>query len=59
MPGIVTTFVFPPIPNRNFDWSAVYDNYDGAPDSENRNQVGHGPTEAAAVADLKESYPIL
>lgn len=44
---IITSFDFPPIPIRNFDWSAVTDNYDeGAP-------VGHGRTEAEAIADLQ------
>jgi hypothetical protein len=54
---ITTSFIHPPIPNRNFDWSATYDDYDGAEDSGNRNQVGFGPTEAAAIEDLTENHP--
>jgi hypothetical protein len=43
---IRTEHVFPPIPLRQFDWSAVLDDYDpGCP-------IGQGPTEEAAVADL-------
>ena len=49
---IRTSYDHPPIAIRAFDWSAVTDNYDGAPDS--RCPVGHGETEAAAVADLLE-----
>lgn len=50
---IITEFVYPPIPIRDFDWSAVDgDTYDGAPDSGNRHQVGCGRTEKEAIADL-------
>lgn len=43
---IRTSFVYPPIPTRAADWSAVVDGYDeGDP-------IGRGPTETAAVADL-------
>ena len=50
---IRTTFVYPPIPIRDFDWSATDDDtYDGAEDSGNRNQIGYGRTEQEAVADL-------
>lgn len=39
-----------PIPMRQFDWTAVDDNYEpGCP-------IGYGRTEAEAVADLKEQY---
>lgn len=48
--NIRTTYVFPPIPDRNFDWSAVDDDtYDG-PGS----PIGYGPTELDAIADLME-----
>lgn len=50
---IVTSFVYPPIPIRSFDWSAVFDDYDGAPDAGWQPQ-GSGPTEEAAIADLLE-----
>lgn len=52
MKRIVTTLVHPPIPDRRFDWQAVFDDYDGAPDA--HYPVGHGPTEAAAIADLMQ-----
>ena len=51
---IHTSFDYPPIPIRSMDWSAVTDNYDGAEDSGNRGQIGRGPTEEAAIADLLE-----
>ena len=49
---ICTACDFPPLPIRQFDWSAVLDNYDGADDSSTRYQVGHGATEAEAIDDL-------
>ena len=49
---IETTHVFPPIPVRQFDWSAVdADTYD--PDPEAHSPVGWGATEADAITDLK------
>ena len=44
---IRTSFDYPPIPIRSFDWSAIDDDtYDyDAP-------IGQGPTEQAAIADL-------
>lgn len=51
---IVTTHVYPPIPERCFDWAAVDDDtYDGAPDAAHQ-IVGQGATEAAAILDFKE-----
>ena len=45
---ITTEHVYPPIPIRDFDWCAYEGDYDlGA-------IVGWGPTEEAAIADLKE-----
>ena len=50
---IVTEYVYPPIPDRGMDWSAVLRDYDGAPDSKGPNsRIGRGPTETSAVADL-------
>ena len=50
---IVTQFVYPPIPIRQFDWSAIDDDsYDGADDSSC--PVGHGATEQDAIDDLLE-----
>jgi len=47
-PKIITRNDCPPIPDRSFDWSAVTDNYDlDYP-------IGHGATEAEAIADLKQ-----
>lgn len=46
---IVTEHVYPPIPMRQFDWSAVDgDTYDGS------GPVGTGATEQEAIADLLE-----
>ena len=53
--NIRTTFIFPPISVRCFDWQAVDDDtYDGAPDSATRNHIGYGRTEAEAISDLME-----
>lgn len=47
---IQTTYVYPPIPIRDFDWCAVDDDtYDGE-----GCPIGYGATEQAAVADLLE-----
>lgn len=54
---IRTDYWAKPIPDRSFDWSAVDDDtYDGAPDSSTRNQIGHGATEAEAIAELIERF---
>ena len=50
---IVTHYDPKPIPDRSFDWSAVSENYDGAPDAPDM-PIGYGETEAAAIADLIE-----
>ena len=47
-PRVVTSFVYPPIPVRKFDWCAYRD---GAEESGN---YGWGHTEAEAIADLQE-----
>lgn len=45
---IVTDFVYPPIPDRRFDWSAIDDNtYDGE-----GCPIGRGATEQEAIDDL-------
>lgn len=51
-PPIVVEHVYPPIPDRSCDWSAVREGYDGAPDS--KCLVGRGPTAQAAINDLLE-----
>ena len=44
--SIRTEYVYPPIPKRDWDWSAVRDGYEpGDP-------IGYGPTEADAIRDL-------
>lgn len=48
MHKIITTYIYPPIPDRNWDWQATLDGYEpGDP-------IGHGPNEDAAKADLLE-----
>lgn len=49
---IITNFVYPPIPIRNCDWSAVFDDYDGAEDS--NCPLGRGATEKEAIQALIE-----
>src|ERR1700745_423061 len=48
----------PPIPIRNFDWSAWYDppghEWDGDP--EGKPDIGHGATEQEAIQDLIDNY---
>lgn len=54
---IVTSYYAPPIPLRQFDWSAIdEDTYDGAPDSGTRHQIGYGRTEADAIKELMEMF---
>jgi hypothetical protein len=43
---IVTDFVYPPIPIRSMDWSAVRDGYDAG------DLIGRGPTELDAIVEL-------
>lgn len=47
---IVTTCIFPPIPDRRNDWCAHYDG------DEESGQYGYGATEAEAVADFRDNY---
>ncbi len=47
---IITEYVYPPIPVRQFDWAAYRDGYE--PDS--GSPVGWGATEAEAIAELRE-----
>lgn len=51
---IVTAYIYPPIPERCFDWQATREGeYDGAPDAGwPPNCIGFGPTEQAAIDDL-------
>jgi hypothetical protein len=45
-PNIITQFIHPPIPDRSFDWSAVYEGYEGG------DPIGYGRTEWEAMQDL-------
>jgi hypothetical protein len=55
---IVTSYDYPPIPTRDFDWSAIdEDTYDGTEDSGPiAHMCGHGATEEAAIQDLKNQF---
>lgn len=44
--NIKTSFVYPPIPVRDFDWQAYEEGYEPG------DALGHGATEAQAIADL-------
>lgn len=50
---IVTEHVYPPIPDRRFDWLAYRDGAE-PPDSDGvgGSPFGYGPTEQAAIDDL-------
>lgn len=43
---IITSYDFPPIPDRNFDWSAIRYDYDPG------DIIGYGSTEKEAINDL-------
>ena len=46
MTKIITANIYPPIPDRRFDWTAVTDDYEpGCP-------IGYGRTEQEAIQDL-------
>lgn len=49
---IVTDFDMKPIPTRNHDWTATFDDYDGTEDS--GCPLGSGATEREAIQDLVE-----
>jgi hypothetical protein len=54
---IITHYIYPPIPNRNMDWSAVTENYDADCDQDgyfSHDPIGYGKTESEAVMDLLE-----
>ena len=46
MSKIVTTFYYPPIPIRDYDWMATREDYDEG------DLIGHGKTEQMAIDDL-------
>jgi len=45
---IITNYLFPPIPDRNFDWHATIEG------REEKGINGFGATEQEAIEDLKE-----
>ncbi len=47
-------FVYPPIPLRQFDWCATFDNDE--PDDDGNMLAGYGKTEAEALEDLLTTY---
>jgi len=49
--GWLISFDFPPIPCRQFDWSATHPDYDGAEDA-NDDRVVHGATRDAVIAEI-------
>lgn len=52
---IVTSYDYPPIPIRSFDWNATFDDYDGAPDGGHQCS-GSSYTELGAVEELYSDY---
>ena len=55
---IRTDYWAKPIPDRRFDWSATYDDYEADCDQDgffSTSPVGYGRTEAEAVIDLIEN----
>ena len=46
--GIITSHDYPPIPLRQYDWSAIRNDYDEG------DLIGHGRTEQEAIDNLKE-----
>ena len=50
MTKIITRCIYPPIPDRRFDWLAYYEDQDEC------GPFGYGRTEADAIADLRDNY---
>ena len=48
MSKIITSFDYPPIPIRKYDWSAIREDYDEG------DLIGYGETEKEAIEDLIE-----
>jgi hypothetical protein len=46
MDKIITSYVYPPIPIRNYDWSAIREDYEPG------DLIGTGRTEQDAIDDL-------
>lgn len=55
---ILTAYWAKPIPRRDCDWSATYDDYEGGDGySEPSGPIGFGATEQEAIDDLVENHP--
>lgn len=54
-PNIVTRYWAKPIPVREFDWAAWYD--DTEPNDDGQMDVGFGRTRQEAIADLVSNFP--
>jgi len=50
---IVLDYWQKPIPMRTADWTAIFDDYDGAPDA--HSPIGYGETKEEAIADLLDT----
>jgi len=50
MKKLVTDYVFPPIPDRCYDWIAYIDG------DEEKREYGWGKTEAEAIQDWRDQY---
>ena len=46
MDKIITSYDYPPIPTRDYDWSAIREGYDEG------DLIGYGKTEQDAINDL-------
>lgn len=55
MPKIVTTHVYPPIPDRSCDWQAYYDGDE--PNDDGQMPHGSGSTEQEAIEELIANHP--
>jgi hypothetical protein len=53
---IVTRYWAKPFPLRQFDWEASFDGDE--PNDAGSMAIGHGRTEAEAITDLIENYPL-
>ena len=47
---IITSYIYPPITDRKYDWQATYGDY------EEGDFIGYGATEQEAINDLKAKY---
>ncbi len=54
---VIISEVYPPIPIRQFDWCAMFD--DDEPDDEGHMLCGYGRTRADALSDLLDNFEAL